>query len=70
MKGDADMLKKLVLIMTLLLVCITMMIAALLIDEAVFMQVSGYFALACVVVSLVGVSFLMINEKKNKGDKK
>ena len=58
------MYKKLILISVLLIVCILMMISALLIDEKTFGQISGYFSILCIVVSLVGVLVLLRKNKK------
>jgi len=63
MKGVTDMIKKLILISVLLLVCIVMMVVALFIDEQTFGQISGYFSLASVVISLLGVLMIL---RKNK----
>lgn len=57
------MLKKLILISALLFVCIVMMCVSLFADAEVFGQISGYFSIVCVVLSLVGV---LIMVKKNK----
>lgn len=58
------MYKKLILISVLLLVCILMMISALLIDEKTFGQISGYFSILCIVISIVGVLVLLRKNKK------
>lgn len=57
------MLKKLILISTLLSVCIVMMVVSLLMDAETFGMVSGYISIVCVVVSLLGVVIVL---RKNK----
>ena len=57
------MIKKLIFISLLLLICIAMMVVALLMDEQTFGQISGYFSLLCVVISLIGVLMVL---RKNK----
>ncbi len=57
------MLKKLIFLSTLLLICIVMMLSALLMDAETFGQVSSYFAIVCVLLSLIGV-VIMIRKYK------
>lgn len=57
------MLKKLILLSVLLFICIVMMLVSLLIDAETFGQISGYFSIVCVVVSLIGVLIML---RKNK----
>lgn len=67
LKGVADMHKKLVFIMALLLLCIAMMVVSLVISAETFAQISSYFSIACVLISLVGVVFIIRGHKeKNK----
>lgn len=66
MKGAADMYKKLVLIIVLLLVCIAMMVSALLMSAETFAKVSSYFSIVCVLLSIIGVVLIIRNYKKNK----
>lgn len=63
MKGVVTMIKKLILLSVLLFVCIVMMLVSLLIDAQTFGQISGYFSIVCVVLSLVGVT-MMLRKKK------
>lgn len=56
----------LIVLMVLLVVCIGLMGAALLVKERVFGQVSGYIAIACIVITLIGVVIIMRSNKHNK----
>lgn len=56
----------LVILMALLLICIGLMCAALLMKERVFGQVSGYIAIACIVITLIGVVIIMRSDRHNK----
>ncbi len=57
------MLKKLILLSGLLFVCIVLMAVSLLIDAQTFGQISSYLAIACVVVSLIGVLIMLRRNK-------
>ncbi|MBQ8859734.1 MAG: hypothetical protein IJ015_00175 [Ruminococcus sp.] len=59
----SKMLKKLILLSVLLLVCIVLMAVSLLIDAETFGQISSYIAIACVVVSLIGVLIMLRRNK-------
>ncbi|MBQ3265512.1 MAG: hypothetical protein IJH07_07020 [Ruminococcus sp.] len=52
----------------LLAVSILLMGISLLLSEKVFGQVSSYIAIACVVVTLVGVVIVMRSNRKKKDD--
>ena len=58
----------LIILIALLAVSILLMSISLLLSERVFGQVSSYIAIACVVITLVGVIIIMINNRKNKED--
>ena len=60
------MLKKLIIISLALVLCIAMMIISLIMDEKTFGQVSSYLSIACVVLSLAGVVFILRQDKKKK----
>lgn len=60
------MLKKLIIISVALILCIAMMVLSLIIDEKTFGQVSSYLSIACVVLSLAGVVFILRQDKKKK----
>lgn len=49
------MIKKLIFISVLLFVCIVLMAVSLLVDAKLFGELSSYFSIACVVLSLIGV---------------
>ena len=49
----------LIILMVLLVLCIALMSVALLLRERTFGQVSGYLAIASVVISLVGVLIII-----------
>lgn len=49
------MIKKLIFISVLLFVCIVLMLVSLLVDAKLFGELSSYFSIACVVLSLIGV---------------
>jgi len=54
------------ILIAMLAVCIVLMGISLLMSERVFGQVSSYLALACIVVSLVGVIIVIRSNRKNK----
>lgn len=56
----------LIVLMVLLVLCISLMGVALLVKERAFGQVSGYIAIACIVITLVGVAVIMRSNKHNK----
>ena len=59
----------LIILIALLAVSILLMSISLLLSERVFGQVSSYIAIACVVVTLVGVVIIIhANRKKSDGD--
>ena len=58
----------LIILIALLAVSILLMGLSLLIDERVFGQVSSYIAIACVVVTLVGVVIVIRSNRRNKDD--
>ena len=60
------MLKKLIIISVALILCIVMMVSSLIMDEKTFGQVSSYLSIACVVLSLAGVVFILRQDKKKK----
>lgn len=60
------MLKKLIIISVALILCIVMMVSSLIMDEKTFGQVSSYLSIACVVLSLAGVVFILRQDKKRK----
>ncbi len=62
----SKMLKKLILISVVLLVCIVLMAVSLLIDAETFGQISSYLAIACVVLSVIGVIIMLRSQKKLK----
>lgn len=49
------MIKKLIFISVLLFACIVLMAVSLLVDAKLFGELSSYFSIACVVLSLIGV---------------
>lgn len=57
------MLKKLILLSSLLFLCILMMLIALFTDAETFGQISGYFSIACVIMSLIGVLIMLRRNK-------
>ena len=59
----------LIILMVLLVTCIGLMGLSLLIQERIFGQISGYIAIACIVLTLVGVLVAIRSGKKNKDDK-
>ena len=63
---DKKNLISLVILMALLLVCILLMGISLLIRERTFGQISGYIAIACIVITLIGVVIIMRSSKRNK----
>lgn len=56
----------LIILISLLAVSILLMSISLLLSERVFGQVSSYIAIACVVVTLVGVVIIMRSNRKHK----
>lgn len=56
------------ILITMLAVCILLMGISLLVSERVFGQVSSYLAIACIVVSLVGVVVVVRSNRKNKNN--
>jgi len=58
--------KVLIILIVLLAVSILLMGLSLLVDERVFGQVSSYIAIACVVVTLVGVVIVVRSNRKTK----
>ena len=56
----------LIALMVLLVACIALMGVSLLVKERTFGQVSGYIAIACIVITLVGVVIIMRTNKHNK----
>ncbi len=60
----SGMIKKLIFISVLLLICIVMMEVSLLVDAKTFGELSSYFAIVCVVLSVVGVSIAIRKEYK------
>ena len=58
--------KVLIILIVLLAVSILLMGLSLLVDERVFGQVSSYIAIACVVVTLVGVVIVVRSNRKIK----
>lgn len=55
----------LIVLISLLAVSILLMGLSLLIDERVFGQISSYIAIACVVVTLVGVVIVIRSNRRN-----
>ena len=56
----------LIVLIALLAVSILLMSVSLLLSERVFGQVSSYIAIACVIVTLVGVVIVSRMNRKNK----
>ena len=56
------------ILIAMLAVCILLMGISLLMSERVFGQVSRYLAIACIVVSLVGVVVVVRSNRKNKNN--
>lgn len=54
------------ILIAMLAVCILLMGISLLMSERVFGQVSSYLAIACIVISLVGVVVVVRSNRKNK----
>lgn len=63
---DKKNLVFLIVLMALLVLCIALMGVSLLIKERTFGQVSGYIAIACIVITLVGVVIIIRSNKHNK----
>ncbi len=72
MKWSNRMEKKnftvLIVLIALLAVSILLMSVSLLLSERVFGQVSSYIAIACVVVTLIGVVIIIRNNRRHKDD--
>lgn len=66
---DKKNLISLIVLMVLLLICISLMAVSLLVRERTFGQVSGYIAIACIVITVVGVIIIMRSNKHNKDNK-
>ena len=58
--------KYLIILITLLAVSILLMGISLILSERTFGMVSSYIAIACVVVTLVGVVLIIRSNHKNK----
>ena len=56
------------ILIAMLAVCILLIGISLLMSERVFGQVSSYLAIACIVVSLVGVVVVVRSNRKNKNN--
>ena len=56
----------LIALMVLLILCILLMAASLLIGERTFGQVSGYIAIASIVITVVGVVMIIRSDKHPK----
>ena len=56
------------ILIAMLAVCILLMGISLLMSERVFGQVSSYLAIACIVVSLVGVVVVVRSNRKDKNN--
>lgn len=56
----------LTVLISLLAACIALMCVSLLVGERVFGQVSGYIAIIAIAITLIGVVFLMIFNRRNK----
>ena len=58
----------LIILMILLVLCIALMGISLLVRERTFGQVSGYIAIAAIVITLVGVFIIIRSNKHNKDE--
>ncbi|WP_407382575.1 hypothetical protein [Ruminococcus sp.] len=58
----------LIILISLLAISILLMSISLLLSERVFGQVSSYIAIACVIITLIGVAIIIINNRKHKDD--
>ncbi len=58
----------LIVLIALLAISILLMGISLLLSEKVFGQVSSYIAIACVIITLVGVVIVLRSNHKNKDD--
>ncbi len=58
--------KYLIILISLLAVSILLMGVALLVSEKTFAMVSSYVAIACVVITLIGVAVIIIVNRKNR----
>jgi len=56
----------LIALMALLIVCILLMATSLLIGERIFGRVSGYIAIASIVITIVGVIMVIRSDKTPK----
>ncbi len=57
----------LIIFIALLAVSILLMGVSLLLSERAFARVSSYIAIACVVITLIGVVFVIVRNIRNKG---
>ena len=57
----------LIIFIALLAFSILLMGVSLLLSERAFARVSSYIAIACVVITLIGVVFVIITNIRNKG---
>jgi hypothetical protein len=58
----------LIILMLLLVLSIVLMAVSLLLRERVFGQVSGYIAIASIVITLVGVILIIRSNNRHKDD--
>ena len=58
----------LIILMVLLVLCIVLMGVSLLVRERTFGQVSGYIAIAAIVITLVGVVIIVRSNKHHKDE--
>ena len=58
----------LIVLISLLAISILLMGLSLLIDERMFGQISSYIAIACVIVTLVGVVIVVRSNSKSKSE--
>ena len=58
----------LIILMILLVMCIVLMGVSLLVRERTFGQVSGYLAIASVIITLVGVVIITRSNRRHKDD--
>ena len=56
------------ILIAMLAICIVLMGISLLMSERVFGQVSSYIAIACVIVTLVGVVIIIRSNRRQKKD--
>lgn len=57
----------LIIFIALLAVSILLMGVSLLMSEKAFARVSSYIAISCVVITLIGVVFVIVTNIRNKG---